>query len=676
MPTVPSSQLVAVNGLGQNTPADPSRVGLVIGPTAAGTPNQILLDDSLSTIEANFDSGPGSEEAATALVEPGAGTVYQIKSPSSTAGTIGSVTKTAGATVGAVVDAFGSVLVPGVDFNGDVLFTAKAEGAELEIINGGAEAVTVTGLHVRLTSKVGTTTGTSLAALITGNVGAAALWGVQAIGTGASNNSTTLSTFAETAGRIGIQALKSGLQARVTISGNNTPRSVVLTGGNIVDITEATNAHGEPAATETALSIQSDLATLAANNPGVFRTTLAGSGTGLLGALALVSLPFGSTGAMTVSGSPNDAYQVSVQVSLAGALGAAGITVSLGNAQGLPLYSGNYLIPSGGVLALPDTGLTLTFTGSFDLGDTFTFSTTSPLSTLSDIVSALTYFAGRPEHASLVQIAGEIPVVNLPAWVVALQSLADSMAASLTLPKYLGILLEYAPPSVGQTNAQWASQVTGVLAPLAAPRISVFGGEGNAAAALPLPQPGRFEVVNGSRFMFARALSLSAGIDVVDQTQSGTATGVLQAYQTDAAAALAAARSSYFFLLSGTPGVQIDFVMLDSPTGDYTRGVIRRVIDKVSFYASIFQTKYVGTRQQRNQDGTLAQTSRIAIQDDLNAKLKKVVVDTGDCQSVTSVVNGMNTDGRLLVTYYVQIFFYVYNIFGRVGVTKTFAFTL
>jgi hypothetical protein len=675
MPTVPSSQLVAVNGLGQNTPADPSRVGLVIGPTAAGTPNQILLDDSLSTIEANFDSGPGSEEAATALVEPGAGTVYQIKSPSSTAGTIGSVTKTAGATVGAVVDDFGSVLVPGVDFNGDVLFTGKQEGAQLAIVNGGAEAVTVSGLLVTLTSKVGTTTGTSLAALVTGNMAAAALWAPTAIGTGASLNGTTLATFTETSGRIGFQALMAGMSVQTTLAGNNTPFSVALTSGNtIIAVTLGTNAHGEP--TTTALTVQSALATLASNNPGMFRSTLAGAGTGLLGALTLTSLPFGSSGAMTVSGSPNDAYQVSVQVSLAGGLGAAGITVSLGNAQGLPLYSGNYLIPSGGVLVLPDTGLTLTFTGSFDLGDTFTFSTTAPLSTLSDIVSALTYFAGRPEHASLVQIAGEIPVVNLPAWVVALQSLADSMAASLTLPKYLGILLEYAPPGVGQTNAQWASQVTGILAPLAAPRISVFGGEGNAAAALPLPQPGRFEVVNGSRFMFARALALSAGIDVVDQTQSGAATGVLEAYQTDAAAALAAARSSYFFLLSGTPGVQMDFVMLDSPTGDYTRGVIRRVIDKVSFYASIFQTKYVGTRQQRNQDGTLAQTSRIAIQDDLNAKLKKVVVDTGDCQSVTSVVSGMNTDGRLLVTYYVQIFFYVYNIFGRVGVTKTVAVTV
>lgn len=670
MATVPSSQLIAIDGLGQNTPSDPSRVGLVIGPTAAGTPNQIILDDSLSTIQANFDSGPGSEEAATALVEPGAGTVYQIKSPTSANGTVGSVVKTPGATVGTVVDIFGAILLAGADHNGDVFAQGKVEGAQLVVVSGMAEGGSATGLTATVTIVPGTTTGTSLAALFTGAVGA--LWSGVAEGTGASLNSTLLAGYAETQGRIGIQALAPGIQLRSTISGANTAFTTALTGGNIVDVTIATNAFSEPTTTAlNALTLPAGLASLAALNPKIFRATLAGGGAGLLGARALISLPFGSNGAMTVSGNPNDAYQINVQVNLAGGLGSAGVTVSLGNAQGLPLYAGTYNIPSGGIIILPDTGLTLTFTGTFDVGDTFTFSTTAPLSTLSDIVSAIMYFATRPEHASLIQIAGEIPVVNIPAWVVALQTLADSMSASLTLPKYLRILLEYAPPGNGQTNAQWATAVSAQLANLDAARISVFGGEGNAASALPIPQPGRYEIVNGSRFMFARALALTAGIDVVDQTNSGRATGVLTAYQTDAAPALAAARSSYFFLLSGTPGIQMDFVLLDSPIGDYTRGVIGRVIDKTSFYASIFQTKNVGTRQQRNADGTLAQTSRIAIQDDLNAKLKKVVVDTQDAQAVTSVVNGMNTDGRIIVTYYVTIFFYIYNILGRVGVSVT-----
>ena len=73
MPQVPQSNLRAVNNLGQNTPSSPARVGLIVGPCVSGPVNQIVLDDSISTIVSNFDSGPASEVAATALVEPGAG---------------------------------------------------------------------------------------------------------------------------------------------------------------------------------------------------------------------------------------------------------------------------------------------------------------------------------------------------------------------------------------------------------------------------------------------------------------------------------------------------------------------------------------------------------------------------------------------------------------------------
>ena len=535
MPTVPQSNLRAVNNLGQNTPSSPAQVGLVVGPTVSGTANQIILDDSITTVIENFDSGPGSEEAATALVEPSAGTVYQIKTPTSVAGTVSSVTKTPGATVGTVIDDFGAVLVAGASFNGDVLFTGKVEGAELEIVAGGASATSVIGLHVLLT-VTGATTGTQLAALITGVPAALALWGATALGTGAAVCGQALATYAETAGRIGVQALVSGISVRTTIPAASQPRAVALTGGNIVDIQLETNANAEPIST--AIDVQSDLVTLANNNPGIFTSTLAGSGSGLLGAKALMGLPFGSAGTVAVSGSPNDAYQVSVQITQAGALGVAAFSVSLGSAQGLPLYSGTFLVPPGGTFVIAGTGLTLTFASAFDQFDTFTFTTTAPLSTLSDVVTALTYFIARPEQASLIQVAGEIPVVNIPAWVAALQSIGNQLE---TAHKYVRILLEYAGPGSGQTNAQWATQVTGVLATLAAPRILVFGGDCNAEAALPLPQAGRFEIVNGCRFVFARALALPSGVDVADQTLSGPASGVLEAYRTDAATALAGA---------------------------------------------------------------------------------------------------------------------------------------
>lgn len=666
MPTPPSSNLIAVNNLAGNLPESPARIGLVVGPSVGGTVNSIVRDDSINTALSEFGGGPATEVAGTALSETDHGALYQIKSASSTAGTVGSVTKTAGATQGTAVDSYGAVLATGASFNGDVLFTAKVAGAELSITVGGATNTIVTGNNVALT-VTNSTTGAQLAALITGVPAALAIWGATALGSGAAVCAQSLSTYSETAGRIVVRALQGSIQYRVTVSGTNTALAVALTGGTIVDVTQSTNANGEP--TGTALAIQSLLASLAAANPGVFTSSLAGAGTGLLGAKSLTSLTFGSTGAMTVSGSPNDAYEVTVAIRTGGALGAADFRVSLGKANGVPIFGpAVYLIPSSGVVTLPDTGLTLTFTGSFDALDRFAFATTAPTSTLADIISALEYFKLRPERAGLVAVAGQIPVTDIPAWVAALGVEADALEAE---KKYLRILLELAGPGSGQSNANWASQVAALTANLAHPRLSIFGGAANMVSSLPLPQPGRFEVVNGNRAMFARALRFPSGRDVGDQSLGAGLTGVLQGLQTDIAASLAGARLSYLYLLSGVPGVHADFLLFDSNTGDFTYGVYGRVLDEAMYYGSLRQTRYLNTAQRRTRSGTIDPGAALAIEQDLTQVLVNKMVKTGQINAAYVVVDKTNTDNRLKITYYVQPLFYVRQIDGRAGIVPT-----
>lgn len=669
MPSVPQSNLVAVNNLANNLPESPAQVGLVIGPSTAGTVNSIIRDDSINAILSSFGAGPASEVAACALNEPSHGALYQIKTATSIPGTVGSVTKTTGASVGTAVSDFGSVLVPGADLNGSVLFTGKVEGAELEIVTGMATNVAISGggLHVTVTVTAATT-GTQLATLITGDATATTLWSPFAFGTGASVCGQSLSTFSETSGRIAVQALTGSMQYEsVIVAPHPHARSVTLVGGTKIRVELGTNADAQP--TSQAIQVQSDLVALAAANPGKFRTTLAGSGTGLLGVKALANLPFGSTGAMTVSGAPLDAYDVTIQIATAGGLGTASFRVSLGKAAGIPVYGDAvFLIPAGGSVAIPDTGLTLTFTGSFDAGDVFSFATTAPQSTLADVLSALTYFQSRPEQASLIAIAGEVPVLSLPAWIAALNSAANSLEAA---KKYARILIEYAGPSSGQTNAAWASSVAGTLAAFAAPRLSLFGGSENTTSALPLPQLGRPEIVNGTRSLFARALALPSGVDVGDQTQSGAMTSVLSGAQTDVAATLAASRSSYLYLLPGVPGVQAEGLLFDSPTGDFTYLTYGRVLDEVMFYAYLRQTKYLSTAQKRNRDGTIRTSARLAIEKDLRSVLIDKIVKPGNASDVAVVVDGSNTDNRLRITYFVQVLYYIKRIDGRAGVVKT-----
>jgi hypothetical protein len=84
----------------------------------------------------------------------------------------------------------------------------------------------------------------------------------------------------------------------------------------------------------------------------------------------------GATGGVTVSGSPNGNYSVVLKVLSTGALGTATAQVSLdgGSDYAAPITlpgSGSYAIPTLNGLAL--TGLTLTLTGTFTAGDSYTF---------------------------------------------------------------------------------------------------------------------------------------------------------------------------------------------------------------------------------------------------------------------------------------------------------------
>lgn len=669
MPTVPQSNLIAVNNLAGNLPASPAQIGLVVGPSVLGTANQILLDDSINAVLTNFGGGPASEIAGTALNEPNHGTLYQIKTATGVPGVAGSVTKNSGATVGAESNAFGAVRVDGVDDNGDVTFLGKVAGAELSITAGGATSTTVVGNNVALVVTAATT-GTQLAALITGVPAALALWGAVAHGTGASVCGQSLLTYSETSGRDIFQALTTGQSYEIIASGASTPRSVSYA-ANKVTVNLQTNAASQYIST--AIDVQSDLVALAVANPGKFRTTLAGSGLGLLGPKGLTALSFGSTGTMTVAGAPNDAYDVTVEILTGGALGTATFRISLGKAAGVPIFSeAIYQIPSGGVIAIPDTGLTLTFANTFDAGDTFSFLCTAPQSTLSDVSAALTYFLARPEQASLIAIAGEIPLLSLPAWIAALNTIGNQLEAA---KKYCRILLEYAGPSSGQSNAVWASSVASTLAPYSSARLLLSGGNENTVSALPLPQAGRFETVNGMRSIFARALALPSGVDVGDQTLSGPLTSVISGAQTDVATALAGARSSYLYLLAGIPGVQAEALLFDSPTGDFTYLTYGRVLDEAMFYGYLGQTKYLNTAQQRNPNGTIKASAAIAIEKDLRQILIDRIVTPGNASDVQVVVGRSNTDNRLIITYYVQVLFYVKNIDGRAGVVKTISAT-
>lgn len=110
-------------------------------------------------------------------------------------------------------------------------------------------------------------------------------------------------------------------------------------------------------------------------------------------------------GTVTQTSSPLDDYEAVVSISKGGALGAASISLSLDNGNSVEI--GSLLTPSGGVIPIPNTGLVVTLSGTFNTGDSYSFLAARPGYSTSDLNAALTALrAQRTVQATLIHIEG------------------------------------------------------------------------------------------------------------------------------------------------------------------------------------------------------------------------------------------------------------------------------
>jgi hypothetical protein len=158
----------------------------------------------------------------------------------------------------------------------------------------------------------------------------------------------------------------------------------------VITLNLATNTNGEP--TTTASAALTNLQALAATNPGTFSVSLVGTGSKLLGAKASTPLPFGSNGVATVAGPANDIYNFTVKIVRGGLIGGANPVTLSWSVDGVN-FTSEQLIPLSGIFLIKDlilnTGVTITFTGTLDIDDTFTFTSTAPQTTSTDFLTAL-----------------------------------------------------------------------------------------------------------------------------------------------------------------------------------------------------------------------------------------------------------------------------------------------
>ena len=129
------------------------------------------------------------------------------------------------------------------------------------------------------------------------------------------------------------------------------------------------------------------------------------------GTISEVSKTGDSGGACSATGNPNNAYSVKVEITGKGGFNTALFTYSL---DGGFTKSEEAMIPLAGVYEIPGTGVTVTFTQgedtpeeSFQVGDSFAFTTTAPQMTNADALAAIDKLRQFDELFEFVHIVGE-----------------------------------------------------------------------------------------------------------------------------------------------------------------------------------------------------------------------------------------------------------------------------
>jgi hypothetical protein len=156
-------------------------------------------------------------------------------------------------------------------------------------------------------------------------------------------------------------------------------------------------------------TVTSTASTYSVRVPGTYCTlsfaaaTYVVNKTATIGIDGTVTNGSGWVGVVTQTSSPIDDYEVQATITKGGALGVAIAQVSLdaGNST-LPTM----LIPSGGVVVIPGTGLVLTFSGTFTALDVYSFLAIGPGFSTTDLNNALTALkSSRTVQASLIHVS-------------------------------------------------------------------------------------------------------------------------------------------------------------------------------------------------------------------------------------------------------------------------------
>lgn len=344
-------------------------------------------------------------------------------------------------------------------------------------------------------------------------------------------------------------------------------------------------------------------------------------------------------GAITLSGSgpaasnvtqvssPLDAYSVLVTITTAGGLGAGVFTYSV---DGGNSTSGQIAIPSGsGKYAIANTGIVLTFAGTFTAGDTYAFSTTAAGFSTSDLTTAFTTLLGNAAEWGFVHVVGTW--ANAAGAASASAIVDTQMALAQTAFRFAFGIIEC-------PTTESDSTVSTAFASFASSRTMVCAGDIGAVS----PINGRILRRNCAWVVAAHIAAIQPGEDAAWVGTRNPVKNVASLYRDEQKTQfLDAQRFTTMRTLPGRPGYFItNGNMMASPGSDFNLVQRRRVMDAACRITRQAELPYLnGSVRINPSNGFIDERDAQQFEAEVNGQLKAGVVATGDASASSVVVN-------------------------------------
>lgn len=338
----------------------------------------------------------------------------------------------------------------------------------------------------------------------------------------------------------------------------------------------------------------------------------------------------------TSTHSPVDAYDIRVQILTAGGLGAGAFRYSLDGANN---YSGSIGIPASGKYVIPDTGVVLTFAGTFTVDDLYTGVTTPPGFANGDLTTALVALRASP------LAWGFVHVVGTPSSAANAVTLAGVVGVQTTAAeaefRYVFALVECPQ---GESDATIAAAAASYVDA----RIGIVVGDVDLIS----PLSGRRQRRNLAWAYAARlsAIKLSSHPGQASaENNGGPLKNVMALYRDERATpALDVAR----FVTAGNVVGEGYFItrgkMMASTSSDYQQVMARRVMDRAETVARSGFFQYVNKDLRIDRaTGFIDERDAQGIEANVNAKLEAALISEDEASSVATVVS---RDDNLLST--------------------------